>query len=87
MGSRRKLLEALSFPEFMQACASIVPGFSQGAAKSIFTNLDTNKNDKVSLEELTQTTEVARHFYQESKCGWSPLFLRRSCRSLPESSH
>ena len=61
-------LEHLSFPEFIQACASIVPGFSQGAAKSIFTNLDTNKNDKVSLEELTQTTEVARHFYKESKC-------------------
>ena len=61
-------LQDLSFPEFMQACASIVPGFSQGAAKSIFTNLDTNKNDKVSLEELTQTTEVARHFYKQSKC-------------------
>ena len=61
-------LEDLSFQEFIQACASIVPGFSQGAAKSIFTNLDTNKNDKVSLKELTQTTEVARHFYKQSKC-------------------
>ncbi len=61
-------LDHLSFPEFMQACALIVPSFSQGAAQSIFTKLDTNKNDKVSLEELTQTTEVARHFYKESKC-------------------
>jgi hypothetical protein len=58
----------LSFPEFMQACASIVPSFSQGAAQSIFTKLDTNKNDKVSLDELTHTTEVAKHFYKESKC-------------------
>jgi Ca2+-binding EF-hand superfamily protein len=61
-------LDDLSFPEFMQACASIVPSFSQAAAQSIFTQLDKNKNDKVSLEELTQTTEVARHFYKESKC-------------------
>ena len=61
-------LDDLSFPEFMQACASIVPSFSQGAAQSLFTKLDTNKNDKVSLEELTQNTEVARHFYKESKC-------------------
>ncbi len=61
-------LDDLSFPEFTQACASIVPGFSQGAAQSIFTKLDTNKNEKVCLEELTQTTEVARHFYKESKC-------------------
>ncbi len=61
-------LEDLSFPEFMQACASIVPGFLQAQAQSIFTKLDSNKNDKVSLEELTETTEVARHFYKESKC-------------------
>ena len=61
-------LDDLPFPEFMQACTSIVPGFSQTAARSIFTKLDSNKNDKVSLEELTQTTEVARHFYKQSKC-------------------
>jgi hypothetical protein len=61
-------LQDLSFPEFMQACASIVPGFLQAEAQSIFTKLDSNKNDKVSLEELTETTEVARHFYKESKC-------------------
>jgi hypothetical protein len=50
----------------MQACASIVPSFSQVAAQSIFTKLDTNKNDKVLLEQLTQTTEG--HFYKQSKC-------------------
>ena len=61
-------LDHLSFPEFMQACVLIVPSFSQGAAQSIFTKLDTNKNGKVSLEVLTQTTEVAMHFYKESKC-------------------
>jgi hypothetical protein len=75
-------LDDLSFPEFMQACASIVPSFSQGAAQSLFTKLDTNENDKVatkvSLEELTQNTEVARHFYKESKC--ESVILAAACR-------
>ncbi len=61
-------LGALSFLEFSQACEKIAPGFSQGVAKSTFTLLDTNKNGKVALEELTQTTELVRHFYKQSKC-------------------
>ncbi len=61
-------LEDLSFPEFMQACASIVPGFSQAAAQSIFTKLHSNKHAKVSLEELTETIELARHFHKQSQC-------------------
>ena len=58
----------LTFPEFMQACESIVPGFSQGAAQSMFTQLDANKYGKVSLEELTETIELARHFLKQSQC-------------------
>jgi len=61
-------LEELTFPEFMQACESIVPGFSQGAAQNMFTRFDTNKHGKVSLEELTETIELARHFHKQSQC-------------------
>jgi hypothetical protein len=72
-------LDDLSFPEFMQACASIVPSFSQGAAQSLFTKLDTNENDKVatkvSLEELTQNTRWQGTFIKNQSV--SPLFLRR----------
>jgi Ca2+-binding EF-hand superfamily protein len=61
-------LEDLTFPEFTQACESIVPGFSQGEAQNMFTHFDTNKDGKVSLEELTETTELARNFYKQAKC-------------------
>jgi hypothetical protein len=61
-------LEELTFPEFMQACESIVPGFLQGAAQNMFTRFDTNKHGKVSLEELTETIELTRHFHKQSHC-------------------
>jgi Ca2+-binding EF-hand superfamily protein len=61
-------LEELTCPEFMQACKSMVPGFSQGAAQIMFTQFDTNKDGKVSLEELTETIELARHFHKQSQC-------------------
>ncbi len=61
-------LEDLTFPEFTQACESIVPGFSQGAAQNMFDRFDTKKDGKVSLEELTETTELARNFYKQAKC-------------------
>jgi hypothetical protein len=34
----------------------------------MFTHFDTNKDGKVSLEELTETTELARNFYKQAKC-------------------
>jgi Ca2+-binding EF-hand superfamily protein len=61
-------LEELTFPEFMQACESIVPGFSQGTAQNMFTRFDTNKHGKVSLEELIETIELTRHFHKQSHC-------------------
>jgi hypothetical protein len=61
-------LEELTFTEFKQACESIVPGFSQGAAHDMFSRFDTNKHGKVSLEELTETIELARHFHKQSQC-------------------
>jgi Ca2+-binding EF-hand superfamily protein len=61
-------LEDLTLPEFTQACESIVQGFPKAEAKKIFTQFDTDKNGKVSLEELTQTTEFARHFYKQANC-------------------
>jgi adenylate kinase family enzyme len=56
---------ALSFLEFTKAMSSY--GISRGAAQSIFTQADTNKTGKVSLEALIQAAERAKN------CSLEPL--------------
>ena len=58
----------LSDEDFKRACKVSVPskGISEVALKRIFCQLDRDNSGKISLEELTKATEVARHFYKES---------------------
>ena len=52
---------------FAQECSASVGEVSE-SAKRLFDQLDTNKDEKISLPELTQMTDMIRHFWKESEC-------------------
>ncbi len=46
---------------------------SRDAVQSTFCHLDADNSDKISLTELAQTNEMAKLFFQESKCEYIVL--------------
>ena len=53
---------------FAQECQASVVGEISENAKRLFDQLDVNKDGKIALPELTQMTDMIRHFWRESEC-------------------
>ena len=52
---------------FAQECNASAGEVSE-SAKRLYDQLDTNKDGKISVQELTQVTDMIRHFWRESEC-------------------
>ena len=52
---------------FAQECNASAGEVSE-SAKRLYDQLDTNKDGKISVQELTQMTDMIRHFWRESGC-------------------
>jgi Ca2+-binding EF-hand superfamily protein len=65
-------LEDLTIAEFGRACEASVKasakGISQDSVQRLFRQLDKNNNNKISMDELFQISEIYRLFYKESNC-------------------
>jgi hypothetical protein len=55
---------------FAQECKSLKMSVTEvsESAKRLFDQLDTNKDENISMPELTHITDMIRHFWKESEC-------------------
>jgi hypothetical protein len=58
----------LSLDEFAAACSKKLPDVSQEVVQSLFDFFDTDRDSKISLEELSETIKIVVHFVQEARC-------------------